>query len=611
MTRRFVIFATTALIVLGVVMWQLGLRARNELQAVATGQFNQQQLILADKVAQDIEKHFSFLGASLLELNSIWRRYPSLMAAPSQALPAFQEILRKSEVLAVGYVPPGSHTVALYGEDGLMTGSPILDYAPFIAWARSEQMGQDVLYGAVEAPEQGLFAGRTIVAMAARQWPADGASGEPGILFLIVDALGVARRYAHDVRSGQSGYAWVLDQRGFFLDHHEEDFIAQDAFAIRKKRDPNVDFSRVDAIMRRMMASASLGTDWYVSGWHRESKGEVRKLIAYVPLEIAPRQRTPLLWSVAVVAPVDEVEGIIGTVAMREMLMVAAFQVVVFLGLAVTMYFALRWSATLKREVEARTAELREARDKIRLSLNELLATQERLIRSERFAAIGEAAAHISHEIKNPLIVMGGFARQVRRTLAPESKEAHKLALIEGEAQRLQTMLEDVRDFTRPNPPRLSQRDLNATAWETAMLMESDLAAKSVVLTTTLDQSLPPATHDPGQIRQVLLNLIKNASEAMPHGGHVTIGSRPAGGAAELEVRDNGPGLTPEQAKQVFHPFYTTKEQGTGLGLSVCYRIMQDHGGDIRLETLPGKGCAFILSLPVDAGAAVAGQAPA
>lgn len=599
MTRKFVILATTALVFLGAVMWQLGLRARSELQAVATQQFNQQQLILADKVTKDIEQHFSFLAASLLELNSIWRRYPALLASPDQALPAFQEILRRSDVLAVGYVPPGGRTVSLYDERGLIGGPLILDYGLFMSWARGENMDQDVLYGQIETPLHGPFADKTIVRMAARQWPADMATEEPGILFLVVDVVSVARRYAHDVRSGQTGYAWVLDQRGVFLDHHEESFIAQDAFLIRKKRDPNVDFSRIDSIMREMMRAPIQGIDWYISGWHRQSKGEVKKLIAYAPTEIAPLQKPPLVWSVAVVAPVDEVEGIIGKVILREMVMVAAFQVVVFLGLAVTIYFAFRWSATLKREVESRTAELREARDNVRRSFGELLETQEKLIRSERFAAIGEAAAHISHEIKNPLIVMGGFARQVRRTLPGDGKEAKKLALIEEEALRLQAMLEEVRDFTRPSTPKLLQKDLNATVWETAMLMEGDLESRGITLTTALGTSLIAAVHDPNQIRQVLLNLIKNAAEAMTAGGRVTLSTRRNGRMAEVEVRDTGPGLTPEQAKRAFHPFYTTKEQGTGLGLSVCYRIMRDHGGDIRLESQPGKGCLFTISLPL------------
>lgn len=599
MTRKFVIIATTALLLMGVVMWQLGLRAQSELQAVATEQFNRQQLILAQKVAQDIGQHFAFLRASLLELTSIWRKHPDFMGSPERALPPFQEILRFSDVLAIGYVSPGSQAVALYNEEGLLRGAPVLDYGPFLRWARGADLAREVLVGAVEAPESGPFAGKTILRMAARHWPAEAGTDQPGVVFLVVDVQAIAWRYAHDVRSGRTGYAWVLDQRGFFLDHHVEQFITRDAFSVRKQRDPSVDFSRIDWIMRDRMMAGTEGVDWYISGWHRGDVGVVKKLIAFTPVDIAPGQTPPVRWGVAVVAPVDEVEDIIGKAALREMLMVAAFQVVVFLGLGVTMFFAFRWSASLKAEVEARTTELREARDKLRQNLQELLRTQERLIRSERFAAVGEAAAHISHEIKNPLMLIGGFARQVRRTLPEKGKEAEKLALIEEEAKRLETMLEEVRDFTRPATPKLTSGDVNATVWETAMLMEGDLASRGVTLTTSLDKTIPPAPHDPSQMRQVLLNLIKNAAEAMPQGGQVTLSSRRRADMVEVEVKDDGPGLTPEQARQVFNPFYTTKERGTGLGLAVCYRIMHDHGGDIRLDSQVGAGCVFTLTLPV------------
>lgn len=600
MTRKFVILATAALILLGAVMWNLGLRAQTELQAVATEQFNLQQLILAQKVAQDIEQHFALLRTSLLELTTIWRKHPSFMGSPERALPPFQEILRSSEVLAIGYSPPGSKTVTFYDEEGAIKGPLTLDYGPFLDWARKTDITQGVLVGMDETPSDGPFAGRTIVRMAARHWPTDVAAEQPGVLFLVVDAQAVARRFAHDVRSGQTGYAWVIDQRGVFLDHYVDEFVGKDAFAARKERGPSLSFERIDDIMRSRILAGQEGVDWYVSGWHRGAWGEMKKLIAYTPARIAPGQTPPVLWGVALAAPVEEVEGIIGQAALREMYMVAAFQVVVFMGLSITIYFAFRWSTSLKAEVESRTTELREARDKIRQNLQELLATQEKLIRSERFAAVGEAAAHISHEIKNPLMLIGGFARQVRRTLPESGKEAEKLLLVEEEAKRLESMLEEVRDFTRPAAPKLAPQDLNATVWETAMLMEASLAGRGVTLRTDLDKTLPPAVHDPSQLRQVVINLVKNAAEAMPNGGLVVVKTRLAGDMAELEVRDDGPGLGPEQARLIFNPFYTTKERGTGLGLAVCYRIMHDHGGDIRVQSEEGKGCAFTVSLPVE-----------
>ncbi|WP_243313933.1 sensor histidine kinase [Fundidesulfovibrio agrisoli] len=599
MTRKFVILATTALLILGAVMWWIGQRAQNELQAVATRQFNNQQLILAQKVAQDITQHFAYLQGSLLELASIGHKHPELLRTPERAIPPFLEILRSSDVLAIGYSPPGSQEVTLFDADGPVEAPLVLDYAPFLDWADGTATTFKVLYGPCEAPTAGPFKGKTIVRIATRYWPVGTTPDRPGTLFMVVDAMSVAQRYAHDVRSGETGYAWVLDQRGIFLDHFIAEFIGSDAVQARIGRDPNLDYSRIETIMRDHILKGQEGVDWYVSGWHRGARGEVRKLIAYTPARIAPDQPRPLVWGVAVVAPVEEVEGIIGQATRREMLMVAAFQAVVFMGLAVTIYFSMRWSSELKSEVEIRTSELREARDKITENLRTLLDTQERLIRSERFAAIGEAASHISHEIKNPLMLMAGFARQVRRTLDAGSKEHEKLRMVEEEAKRLETLLMEVRDFTRPSAPRLEPLDLNATVADTLKLMETELAARGVELRTELAEGLPPVLHDPGQLRQVIINLIKNAAEAMPEGGHVAVTTSRNGGSAEIIVRDSGPGLPPEQLKLIFNPFYTTKERGTGLGLSVCYRILQDHQGDIRAASEPGKGCEFTVSLPV------------
>lgn len=280
--------------------------------------------------------------------------------------------------------------------------------------------------------------------------------------------------------------------------------------------------------------------------------------------------------------------------------MAAAFQVVVFMGLALTVYFSFRWSTSLKEEVEIRTRELRQARDRIRRNLQELLETQEKLIRSERFAAIGEAAAHISHEIKNPLMLIGGFARQVKRTLPEGGKEAGKLGLIEEEARRLETMLEEVRDFSRPASPVLVLKDLNETVSETVALLRDNLESHGVEVKTSLDPAMPPVRHDPAQIRQVVINLVKNAAEAMPGGGLVEVTSRRVRNRVEVEVRDHGPGVAAEQVGLIFNPFYTTKERGTGLGLAVCDRILHDHGGDIQVDTEEGKGSAFTFSLPVE-----------
>ena len=152
MTRKFGILATTALLILGVVMWWIGQRAQTELKAEATRQFNNQQLILAQKVAQDITQHFAYLQGSLLELASIGHKHPELLRTPERAIPPFLEILRSSDVLAIGYSPPGSQGVTLFDADGPVEAPLVLDYATFLDWADGTATPFKVLFGPCEAP---------------------------------------------------------------------------------------------------------------------------------------------------------------------------------------------------------------------------------------------------------------------------------------------------------------------------------------------------------------------------------------------------------------------------------------------------------------------------
>lgn len=598
MTKKFFFLASLGLLVLGAAMWRLGENAHAELLQVATAQFNRQQLILAEKIAQDIRLHFRFLRAGLLQTADVWRRQPARIGREGQPIP-LRDFMLPSHILALGLVQPGENVPVLSGQDGPIPARDAdIGLADLLDWAGRDQTGETCI-APCRVPTSGPFAGRLVTVMAARLWQGTPGAGRPGLVFFVVDAKAVADRYASDVRSGQTGYAWIVDQNGLILDHPEDELVGQRIGNVLERRSLAGDARRLDGIVRDRMLVGGQGEDWYTFSGHGTRTGPTRKLMAYTPVDFSSLGDGGALWSVAVSAPASEVEDIFGSVLTRQVVMVAIFQVVVFLGLAITVYFAVRWSATLQSEVMARTRELSEAQDKLRANLQTLVETQERLIRSERFAAVGEAAARMAHEIKNPLMLIAGFARQVRRAVAGQSREEEKLKLVEEEAARLEAMLDEVRDFTRPTPPRLVLGDVNATIRETAALMETHLTGKGVVLRMNLDQTLPPAPHDPSRIHQVVLNLIKNAAEAMPDGGTVSVSSRCASGVIVVEVADTGSGLTPEETKRIFNPFYTTKDHGTGLGLAVCYRIMADHGGDIRVSSQPGKGSVFTLSLPV------------
>lgn len=249
----------------------------------------------------------------------------------------------------------------------------------------------------------------------------------------------------------------------------------------------------------------------------------------------------------------------------------------------------------LKRSEE----EVRRERDKVKETMEKLIEMQDRLIRSERFAAIGEAAAYLSHEIKNPLVVIGGFAGQIERSLCEDrAADRQKLIIIQDEIRRLESMLTDVRDFTRPAKPQKELQDINSIIESTLTLLENDLTERGIDYVKHLDADLPSTFIDRRQIQQVLINLIKNAVESMPDGGKVFISSWLEDQRIKVSIEDTGVGMSPEVVDKIFNPFFTTKKKGTGLGLAVCRKIMEDHEGRISVESAEGKWTRVTIDCP-------------
>ncbi|MCJ7601535.1 MAG: PAS domain S-box protein, partial [Desulfobulbaceae bacterium] len=250
-------------------------------------------------------------------------------------------------------------------------------------------------------------------------------------------------------------------------------------------------------------------------------------------------------------------------------------------------------------ELKRSEAEVRRERDKVKEAMQKLIEMQDKLIRSERFAAIGEAAAYLSHEIKNPLALIGGFAGQIERSLGEDyAADRQKLIIIQDEIRRLELMLTEVRDFTRPSKPQKELQDINSIIESTLTLLENDLRERGVDYEKHLDADLPSTLVDPRQIEQVLINLIKNAVESMPNGGKVFISSWLDDQRIKVSIEDTGVGMSPELADKIFNPFFTTKKKGTGLGLAVCRKIMEDHEGRISMQSEEGKWTKITIDCP-------------
>ena len=223
---------------------------------------------------------------------------------------------------------------------------------------------------------------------------------------------------------------------------------------------------------------------------------------------------------------------------------------------------------------------------------------------TSRLASVGEMAAGVAHEINNPLTAVTGYAQLLvgREDIPPEIRS--DLEAINDGARRVAGIVRTLLAFSRQTKPQRKLADINELIESTLILRAYHLRVNNIEVVTRLAPDLPETVADPGQIQQVLLNLIVNAEMEMKlaHGkGKLTITTKKSDSTIKICVKDNGPGIMPEVMDRMFDPFFTTREtgQGTGLGLSLCYGIVTEHKGKIYAESKPGKGATFIVELPV------------
>jgi len=231
---------------------------------------------------------------------------------------------------------------------------------------------------------------------------------------------------------------------------------------------------------------------------------------------------------------------------------------------------------------------------------------QERLLQSEKMASVGQLVSGVAHELNNPLTGVTGFAQLLlNRDLDEQTR--HDVQTIYSEAERAAKIVQNLLSFARRRKAQKGLVNLNTLLERVLELRSYDLRVKNIDLELDLDPHLPLTMSDPDQIQQVLFNILTNAEHAMlnAHGkGKLKVRSRADKGYVHLSFTDDGVGIPPENLRRVFDPFFTTKEggQGTGLGLTISYGIIDDHGGRIRVESRPGKGATFVVELPIGQG---------
>ncbi len=232
-----------------------------------------------------------------------------------------------------------------------------------------------------------------------------------------------------------------------------------------------------------------------------------------------------------------------------------------------------------------------------------LQEAQRELVSSEQLVAVGEMAARVSHEIRNPLATIGGWARSVLRKPDDAEGVKRKTGVIVSEVARLEELLNDLLDMARPRPLHLQLESLGEIADHSLLLAEADLRAVGAVVERDFAPDLPLAPLDRSRLLQVLLNIIRNGAQAMPNGGTLRVSTRKLDDEwIEVSVRDSGIGISPKALKEVFNPFFSTKVSGSGLGLPVTKRIIADHGGRIDVQSQEGMGTTFSFALPLHPG---------
>jgi PAS domain S-box-containing protein len=248
---------------------------------------------------------------------------------------------------------------------------------------------------------------------------------------------------------------------------------------------------------------------------------------------------------------------------------------------------------------------LEEKVEALRIAYLDLKGNRDLLLRAERLSAVGEVAAMVAHEIRNPLTSIGGFARTVLRDIEKAEKaETNRrfLNIIIEEVKRLEAIVTEILGFVRPVPMKFEAANLHEVIDQTLSMMSGEIDESKVIITRDYQQDLPLIWMDVDQMRQVFLNLFRNALHAMHNEGMLSVITESAGDVVKIHVSDTGEGIRAENLDKLFNAFFTTKSTGSGLGLTICMHIVKSHGGTIEVESREGEGSTFIISLPLRSG---------
>ncbi|MFA4828309.1 MAG: ATP-binding protein [Thermodesulfovibrionales bacterium] len=352
-------------ILLGTVL-VLGWTSSKKIREVVTKDFNQQQLVLAQHAARQIENNLNILKKEL----SLLSLSPSIQYFEKVWLGKRIEItfsrIKEEGILELRYIESKGSRMHLVNSNGYQTAHTYPEDMSYLEWARQIKNQDAMLISEVSPVIHGNDYQKLIMKMVVPVWQISVDETNPvatykfsGVLLFVVDATGLIENITKGIKSGKTGYAWVMDEKGIFLYHPEMEFIGKNAFEARKAKKTTISFARINEIQKEMMLTGKEGMSWYISGWHRGQEGEMKKLIAYTPIHLTISEKP--LWSVAVVAPVSEVEDAIHSIQIRQFSLQAIIIVVILLGGVTIIFLILNWSTAMEQEVERKTVELKKS----------------------------------------------------------------------------------------------------------------------------------------------------------------------------------------------------------------------------------------------------------
>ncbi len=700
----------------------LGWISTKKIKEIVIEDFNKQQLLLARHASSQIENIFDTLKRELLILSlSPAIQYSESVSIANRMKITFSSI-NEYGTQEIKFIDPSKWKTYLLDYQGYISINISPEEEFYLEWAGSKANRGHILVSDV-SPQVSIDGRlRQIVALATPVWQQSvdethTVAGQKfaGTLIFAVDATTLTGKVTKSIRSGETGYAWIIDNNAIFLHHPVEDFIGKNAFEVRHKRMPVITFDKINEIQKEKMLAGKEGAGSYISGWHSSVEGEIKKLIAYSPIRLNGGNSSRV-WSVAVVAPVSEVEGSIHSVYFRQFLLQGIVSVAILLGGATIFFLIFNWSNQLGEEVEKRTNDLKKSEERYKclienaediiftvdysgkyLSINNYgaqtfhkkpedivgkkmtdiipdettekhlsliknifdtglseqitysvmidntehwfstnlsplideecgifavlgitrdithrkkMEEQEFYYYTEKLASLGTLAAGVAHEINNPLAIILGHTDLLLEKVEKDSQIYKSLKTIERQGLSAKRIVESLLSFSSFSEKKVEWVDLNKNIETVLAVIGDTLLINKITLKRELDENLPKVKGSSEELQQVFFNIITNAAHAMKGGGSLTIVTKATGNREKvlIQISDTGHGIKREHMGKIFDPLFTTKKpgEGTGLGLSVSYGIINKYKGTITCQSIAKEeakegqesGTIFTILLP-------------